>query len=146
VSDDFLRQRLAAHLDGQGLMRMYGAELGDVGPGRAELSVPYREELTQQYGLFHGAVIGTLLDNACTGAAGTLAPDGTAVITVEYKVNFLSPARGKRLLARARVVKAGRTLTVATGEAFSVGADGAEDLVAISQSTVMRIAGQPGLP
>jgi uncharacterized protein (TIGR00369 family) len=146
VSGDFIRERLAAHLDGQGLMHLYGAELGEVGPGRAELSVDYREELTQQYGLFHGAVIGTLLDNACTGAAGTLVPDGAAVITVEYKVSFLSPARGPRLVARAKVVKASRTLTVATGEAFTVDPEGSETLVATSQSTVMRIAIQPGLP
>lgn len=140
------RERVAQSFYDQRIMRMFGAELGEIGPGTMEVRLPFREELTQQHGRLHGGIIGVLLDNACSGAAFTLFPAGTAILCAEYKVNFLAAAKGDELIARARVVKPGRTLTVALGEAYVRNGHDDPKLVAVSQSTLMCVATDGSVP
>ncbi len=104
----------------QGLMRLLGAEVVEVGPGLCVIEVPFSDELTQQERYFHGAVTGAIADNAGGYAALTLAPPGREVLTVEYKVNFLAPAWGEKLVARGEVVSAGRRLFVCKAEVEAI--------------------------
>ena len=117
--DDAL-ERVLASFRRQGLMRLLGAEVVEAGEGRCVIEVPFHEDLTQQESYFHGAVIGAVADNAGGYAALTLAPPGREVLTVEYKVNFLAPARGEKLVARGEVVSAGRRLFVCRAEVSAV--------------------------
>ena len=102
-------------------MRILGARLATVDPGRTTIELPFRADLCQQDGLLHAGVIASLLDSACGYAAMTLMPHGVEVLSVEFKVSFLSPARGSRFLARGRVVRAGRTITTCAGDLYAVG-------------------------
>lgn len=104
--------RVRASFAAQGAMTHLGAELAEVGPGRCVIALPFRPELTQQDGFFHGGVVTTIADTAAGFAALTLMPPGARVLSVELKVNFLAPARGERLLAVGRVERAGRTISV----------------------------------
>ena len=91
---------------------MLGAELIEAADGRAAIEVPYREDLTQQHGYFHGGVVTAIADTACGYAAYTTMPLDSSVLTVEFKINLMNPAAGDRLRAEARVNKSGRTLVV----------------------------------
>ncbi len=122
-------------------MRNWGAQLGEVKAGATEIRVPYREDLTQQHGYFHGGVSATIADTACGYAAYTLAAADATVLTAEFKINMLAPARGEELIARARVVRSGKTLTVCTADVFgSVG--GSETHCATMVATIMSLAGK----
>lgn len=103
VRDSFNRQGLMAHL---------GAEIAGIRAGLVTLSLPFRPELTQQHGYFHAGGSSAIADTAGGYAAYTLFPEGSAVLTVEFKLNLINPARGERLEAVGRVIKPGRTLTV----------------------------------
>jgi uncharacterized protein (TIGR00369 family) len=122
----------------QGLMRLYGAQLTRVEPGAVEIEVPFRSDLTQQQGFFHGGVTTAIVDTACGYSALTLMPEGCEVLSVEFKINLFAPARGDRLVARAHVVRSGRTITVCQGDAYAVTADG-ETHCATMTATMMRI-------
>jgi uncharacterized protein (TIGR00369 family) len=117
-------ERVRASFRRQGLMRLLDARVVEAGEGRCVIEVPFRDELTQQERYFHGGVIGAIADNAGGYAALTLAPPDREVLTVEYKVNFLAPARGERLVARGEVLSAGRRLFVCQAEVEAV--DGGE--------------------
>ena len=111
-------------------MTTIGATLTRVEAGEVVIEVPHREDLTQQHGFLHAGVIASIADSACGYAAFTLMPEDHAVLSVEFKQNLLAPAKGERFRATARVVKAGRTLTVCTAEVVAV--TGAEEtLVAV---------------
>jgi uncharacterized protein (TIGR00369 family) len=136
--------RVRASFARQRIMETIGAELTLVAPGRVELTLPFRFDLTQQHGYVHAGIVATLLDSACGYAAFSLMPADVAVLTVEYKINLLRPAQGDRLIARAHVVKAGKTLTVCGGDAFAQ--TGAEEiLVASMMGTLMAIPERDGL-
>jgi uncharacterized protein (TIGR00369 family) len=122
----------------QGLMQALGIALVEVGPGRTTLEAVADLRLTQQQGYFHGALIGAMLDCAGGYAAHSLMPRGAEVLTTEYKINFLAAARGERLIARGRVIKPGRKLTVTTAEAFCR-RDGAEHLCAVLLQTLIQV-------
>lgn len=122
--------------EAQGLFRHLGAQVGAIAPGRLEMSLDYRPELSQQNGFFHGGAIGFLVDNATAGAAGTVIGPGNAILTAEYKVNMLAPATRGRLIARAEVVKAGRTLITIEARVFVQPSEGPEKLVAIGLATM----------
>ena len=122
----------------QGVMALLGAELARVEPGECEIRLPYRPELSQQHGYFHGGIIGTIADSAGGYAAFTLMPADASVLTVEYKVNLLAPGAGELLIARGRVVKPGRTLIVAAVDAMAVKA-GRETLCATLLQTLMTM-------
>jgi uncharacterized protein (TIGR00369 family) len=129
---------VAASLATQGLMHALGIELLEDTPGACVLGATADPRLTQQQGYFHGALIGAMLDCASGYAAYSLMPPNSEVLTTEYKVNFIAAAEGDRLLARGRVIKPGRTLTVAMAEAFCQ-RDGAESACAIMLSSLIRI-------
>ncbi len=126
-------------------MHLIGAELADVQAGAVEIHLPHRAEVTQQHGYFHGGVIGTIADNACGYAAYTLAPADHSVLTVEYKLNLMSPGTGERLVARGTVLRPGRTLVVTRADVFSV-RDGTEKLAATALATMMLMAGMDDGP
>ena len=120
-------------------MKTLGAELTRVAPGVVDITLPFREDLTQQHGYLHAGVVTTVLDSACGYAALSLMASGTAVLAVELKVNFVAPAVGDKIVARGRVVKSGRTITVCSGEAHAT-SEGSDKLVASMLSTVMAVA------
>ncbi len=104
----FARQGAVAHL---------GIQLVSIGEAEIVLDLPFRPELSQHHGFFHGGIVSTLLDTACGYAALSVAPPGTSVLSVEFKINFLAPARGALMRGVGRVVRAGRTISVSQGEA-----------------------------
>ena len=125
IRESFARQKA---------MTLLGASLSAVSAGKAEVSLPYRDDLTQQKGFVHGGIIGMIADTACGYAAYSLMPASASLVTVEYKINILAPARGA-LVARGEVVKAGRTLTVARAEVYAE--DGKH--IATMQQTLMML-------
>jgi uncharacterized protein (TIGR00369 family) len=125
------------------LMQTLGARLVSVAPGEVEIELPFREDLTQQHGFVAAAALTAIVDVACGYAAMTLMPDGASVLTIEYKVNFLSPARGQRMLARGRVVRPGHTVTVCSGDVVAL-TDGAEKPVATMLATMATVHPRSG--
>jgi len=125
VRDSFARQKA---------MSLIGASLTAVEAGASEIRLPFRADLTQQKGFVHGGIIGMIADSAAGYAAYSLMPRSASLVTVEYKMNILAPARGS-LVARGKVIKAGRTLTVARAEVYAE--DGTH--VASMQQTLMML-------
>jgi len=121
----------------QPIMNLIGAQLGLVEPGIVEISLPYRADLTQQNGYLHAGVVTTIADSACGYAAFTLMPEGSGVLSVEFKVNLLRPAQGESFIARAEVIKGGRTLSVVRADVFAVDKNQERTLVATMQGTMM---------
>ena len=142
--DPDFEARVRASFARQAAMATIGAEIAHLAPGEVDLRMPYRAELTQQHGFVHAGIIGTLADSACGYAAYTLMPADAAVLSVEYKLNLLAPAAGDAFVARGRVKKAGRTLSVATADVFAL-RGGEERLVATMQGTLMTVLDRPGL-
>jgi len=135
------KERVRESFARQGLMKHLGAELTELSPGAAELRVLFREELTQQHGYFHAGVSGSLADVACGYAAYTLMPEGSSVLTVEYKINLMAPARGEELIARARVMRSGRTLKICGADVYV--RNGAEEThCATMLATIMCLEGK----
>jgi uncharacterized protein (TIGR00369 family) len=129
VRESFGRQRA---------MGLLGASLTRVEPGAVDIAMPYREDLTQQNGFVHAGVVTAIADSACGYAAYTLMPAGSDVLSVEFKVNLLSPAAGESFLAEARVVRSGRTLTVVHCEVFALRGE-ARKLIALMVATMIRV-------
>ncbi|MBP2656060.1 MAG: hypothetical protein H6Q73_3629 [Firmicutes bacterium] len=128
----------------QSVMNLIGAKLHKVLPGKVEIIIPFRDNLTQQHGFLHAGVITTIVDSACGYAAFSLMPTGASVLTIEFKVNLLAPAKGERFLARGMVVKPGRTITVCSGEVFALGSEEPK-LVATMTATMMALQDRPGV-
>lgn len=126
----------------QNLMTTIGATLERVEPGRVEIRLPFRSDLTQQHGLLHAGVVTSAMDSACGYAALSLMPEGVGVLTVEFKTNLMAPARGEELIARGHVIRSGRTITVCQAEAVMVAA-GEETPVAAMLATIMTIRERP---
>jgi uncharacterized protein (TIGR00369 family) len=125
VPDPGFEQRVSESFARLALMSTIGARLVKVAAGAVDIDMPVREDLTQQHGYVAAAIVTALVDTACGYAAMSLMPPGAGVVTVEYKVNFIAPARGERLLARGHVVRAGRRLTVCAGEVYALTSGGA---------------------
>ena len=121
----------------QTIMGLIGGELTRVEPGIIEISLTYRSDLTQQHGYVHAGIITTIADSACGYAAYTLMPPGSDVLAVEFKVNLLRPAKGETFVARAEVIKSGRTLTVVRADVHALSSGDKRELVAIMQGTMM---------
>lgn len=122
----------------QAYMATIGAEILRVAPGEVDLGLAFRADLTQQHGYLHAGVVTALVDSACGFAAFTLMPAGSGVVSVEFKVNLLAPAVGERMIARGRVLRPGRTLTVCSGEVVAV--TGAEEKTVLAMlATMMRL-------
>src|SRR5688500_2714312 len=129
VRNSFNRQRLMATI---------GASIAEVRPGHVALRMPFRADLTQQHGFLHAGTIAALADSACGYAALTLMPLDAAVLSVEFKVNMLAPAKGDAIVARADVIRAGRTIMVCRADVVALlGAE--EKLVAAMQGTMMVV-------
>jgi uncharacterized protein (TIGR00369 family) len=136
-----IQARIRASFERQSLMRHLGARIGHVGPGCVRIVLPSRPELTQQHGYVHAGATSAIADSAGGYAAFTLFPEDTAVLTVEYKINFLAPAVGDHIEAVGTVLKSGRTLTVCQLEVFAV--DGpTRSLVAAGQQTLICVQGR----
>jgi uncharacterized protein (TIGR00369 family) len=132
VRDSFGRQPFMEHL---------GARLTALAPGFCEITVDYRKALTQQHGFIHGGVLASIADSAAGYAAFSLMPADASILTVEYKLNLLRPGQGEAIIARARVLKPGRTLTVVQADVFARRAGG-EDQVVSSLQTLMCLMGK----
>jgi len=130
-------------LSRQPFSRLLGAELVALEPGRCELAVKLSAELKQQDGFAHGGVVSYLADNALTYAGGTAMK--VPVVTSEYKINYVRPAIGERLVARARATHVSRSQAVCQCEVYAIGA-GSEKLCAIAQGTIVRIGESPRSP
>jgi len=125
----------------QGAMHTLGATLEQVEPGRVVIAMAHRTELTQQNGFIHAGMLATALDSACGYAAATLMAADTGVLTIEFKINLLAPARGPLLRLEGVVTKSGRTISVVDGKAFQLDAAGLHpQLVATMTATVMAVA------
>ena len=122
----------------QGYMAALGAEVVHVAPGEVDIALPFSERLTQQDGYLHAGVVAGATDSACGYAALTTMDAGAEVLTVEFKINLLAPAAGERLVARGRVLRSGRTLTVCRGDAVAI-TDGRETHVATLTATLIAI-------
>jgi uncharacterized protein (TIGR00369 family) len=142
VDDDYER-RTRASFARQPAMATIGIAIEEVAPGQVVLSMPYRADLTQQHGFQHAGIVATGLDTACGYAAFTLMPADAGVLTIEFKVNLLAPARGPLLTFEGTVTKPGRTISVVDGRAWESAAEGAErKLVATMTATLMTITGR----
>lgn len=122
----------------QGALQALDAKITKIGPGTCEILIPKSEAATQHHGTFHGGVFGTMADTVGGFAAYSVLMPNRDAVAVEYKVNMLAPGNGDALIGRAKVVKAGRSLAVTTGEIFSR-KDGEEKLCAIFQQTLFVI-------
>jgi uncharacterized protein (TIGR00369 family) len=125
-----------ANFTQQRVMHLLGATLTRVEPGITEITLPYREDLTQQNGFIHAGIITTVADSACGYAAYTLMPAGSGVLSVEFKVNLLRPAAGESFAARARVLKPGKSLTVVQCSVYAQ-LTGSEKIVAAMLATMI---------
>ncbi len=139
-----IEDRIQSSFAKQTVMNLIGARLTKALPGDVEIILPFRHDLTQQHGFLHAGIITTIVDSACGYAALGLMPAGASVLTVEFKVNLLAPAKGERFLARGSVVKSGRTITVCAGEVFALGSDQPQ-LIATMSATMMMLQGRPGI-
>lgn len=137
-SDPGFETRVRDSFSRQGIMKTIGARLLAVTPGEVRIELPWSEAVTQQHGFVHAGILSTIADNACGYAAYTLMPANSEVLGVENKINFLAPAKGERFVSIGRVIKAGRTLAVCSGEVWAC--DGSrETLVAVMQTTMMAL-------
>ena len=143
-SADDSQERIRSSFARQGLMRTLGATLDSIAPGAVEISLRPDPAISQQHGFVHAGAVTAIADSAAGYASLSLMPPGTGVLSTEYKINLLAPAMGERIVARGRVVKAGRTLTVAQSEVFAVTA-GEEKLIALLTATMMSVVGRDGI-
>lgn len=142
--DPDFAQRVRASFARQGAMHTIGATLSSVTPGEVTIELPWAQALTQQHGFLHAGIVATALDSACGYSASSLMPAEAAVLTIEYKINLMAPANGRRFRMVGEVVKPGRTITVTEGRAYAI--DGSQEkLIATMSATMMTVMGRDGL-
>ena len=144
-TDPGFEARVRASFGRQAAMKLIGAVLTRVEPGIATVELPYRAELGQQHGFFHGGMVAMIGDNAAGYAAYSLFPADSSVLTVEFKLNLIAPADGERLVATGRVKKPGRTLTVCEFEVVAH-KGGSATVCAVGLETLICLAGRPDAP
>ena len=137
-SDPDYASRVRASFDQQKLMATLGATLDEVRPGAVTIRLAFRDDLTQQHGFMHAGAIASVADSACGYAALSLMPVGADVLSIEFKINMLSPAKGDAIVARGVVIRAGKTIMVCRADVFSVAGE-EEKLVAAMQGTMMVV-------
>jgi uncharacterized protein (TIGR00369 family) len=142
--DPAFEARVRASFARQRLMHTLGVQLVRVAAGECDMEMPFSADFTQQHGFLHAGTLTSVVDSACGYAALSLMAPGAAVMSVEFKVNLLAPAAGEVLLARARVVRSGRTLTIVAGDGF-MRARGEERHVFTMLATMMAIEGRAGI-
>lgn len=143
VDPDFVA-RVRASFARQAAMSLIGAELVDVEPGRIVMTLAHSERVTQQHGFVHAGILATALDSACGYAAATLMPVDAGVLSIEFKINLLAPARGPLLHIEGLVSKAGRTVSVTDGRAWQPHPQRPDEsqLVATMTATMMTVTGR----
>ena len=139
--DSLYRQRVEDSFALQGVMQTLGARLEKLEPGAVDIGLAWDRSLTQQHGFLHAGVVSTALDSACGYAAFSLMPEDAAVLTIEFKINLLAPAKGERFRMKGRVLKPGRTITVCEGRAYAL-QDQKETLIATMNCTLMTVMGR----
>jgi uncharacterized protein (TIGR00369 family) len=137
-------ERIRLSFSKQGLMTTLGATLGGISPGAVEIILRPSPAISQQHGFVHAGAVSAIADSAGGYAALSLMPAGRGVLTTEFKINLIAPAAGERIIARGRVVKPGRTLTVVQTEVFAE-SQGQEKLIALLTATMMSIEGREGI-
>jgi len=125
----------------QGAMKLIGAAISEVAPGYCAIAVAPRSELSQQHGYVHAGIVSAIVDSAGGYAGFTLFPEDASVLTVEFKLNLVAPAKGERIVAEGFVVKPGRTLAITRGEVYAE-EGGKRTMVAIMQQTLMVMRGR----
>jgi uncharacterized protein (TIGR00369 family) len=125
-------------------MTAIGASIGPISPGSVEIALRPSAVTSQQHGFVHGGIVSAIADTAAGYSALSIMPPGTGVLTVEFKINFVSPAVGDRIIARARVLKPGRILVLTQAEVFAETA-GAEKLIAVLVGTMMAVQDRKGV-
>ncbi|WP_279214401.1 PaaI family thioesterase [Delftia acidovorans] len=140
ANSDFAR-RVRDSFARQGAMHTLGAELSLLEPGAVDVCLAWAPGLTQQHGFLHAGMVSTALDSACGYAGLTLMPADAAVLTIEFKINLLAPAKGQRFRMEGRVIKPGRTIIVTEGRAYAID-EGREKLVATMGCTLMCVQGR----
>jgi uncharacterized protein (TIGR00369 family) len=141
-ADNFLgldfEVRIRTSFNRQQVMQLINARLEKIQPGEVHIQIPYDPKLTQQHGYLHAGIITTVLDSACGYAAYSLMPPDTSVLSVEFKMNFLHPAKGAYFVGFGKVVKSGRTLTICSGEMHAFN-QGESHQVALMQATMIAV-------
>jgi uncharacterized protein (TIGR00369 family) len=132
VRDSFEKQRL---------MTTIGAQLTDVQPGVVTIRLPFRDDLTQQHGFLHAGTIASVADSACGYAALSLMAADAGVLSIEFKINMLAPAKGDAIIARGAVIRSGKTIMVCRADVHAVTGN-EEKLVAAMQGTMMVVEGR----
>jgi uncharacterized protein (TIGR00369 family) len=140
-ADPNFEARVRASFQRQAFMATLGANIVAVLPGQVTIELPFRPDLTQQHGFLHAGAVTSVIDSACGYAALTLMDPSAAVLSIEFKVNLLTPATGALFRATGKVIRAGRTLTVCTGELESAG--DRPTLIAVMQATMMTVRDRP---
>ena len=141
ISDPHFAERVRASFARQDAMALIRAGMPVIEHGHTEIHLPHWPGVEQQHGFVHGGVVGMIADSAAGYAAMTMVPAAASVLTVEYKMNLMAPADGDHLVARGRVISAGRTLIVTQGEVFAV-KDCRETQCALMQQTIMVMHGK----
>jgi uncharacterized protein (TIGR00369 family) len=142
VRDPNYVERVKDAFSRQGFLRHVDARIEEIAPGRCTLAADFRSELAQQNGFFHGGLLGTIADAAGAGAAATLIEAQQWLLTAEYKINFLNPAKARRLKAVGEVARAGRVLSVSQVHLYGVDEAGEEQLCALATVTLMTLEGE----
>ena len=141
AKDPAFAERVRTSFDRQRFMGTLGARLERVAPGEVDIELPVRDALSQQHGFVHAGALASVLDSAAGYAAFTLMPPGAAVLSIEFKINMLEPARGITIMAHGRVVRAGRTISVCRADAVALDKD-RETIVATLTGTMMCVEGR----
>ncbi len=144
IDSEDVHERIRQSFARQGAMETLGAELTRISQGVVEIELPFDMKLTQQHGILHAGVISAALDSACSYAAYTVIAPDASLLTIEFKVNLMSPGRGDRFLFRGEITKPGSTIIVADGRGYAVG-DGPAKLIASMTSTLMVVRGREGI-
>lgn len=144
-ADEAFEARVRTSFARQGAMATIGARLESVAPGRVVIALPHSTHIGQQHGFVHAGMLAAAMDSACGYAASTLMPADAGVLTIEFKINLLAPARGPLLRCEGVVAKAGRTISVVDGRCWQDGADGQPMLVASMTATMMTVLGREGV-
>lgn len=142
--DPNFESRVRTGFAAQKLMRTLGATLVSVTPGEVHIELPFSDALTQGNGFHHAGVTTAIVDSACGYAAYSLMPADSGVLTVEFKVNLVNPAKGERFVAVGKVIKPGRTLSICSGKVTAYD-KGQTKLVAMMQATMMQVSRQDSI-
>lgn len=131
-----IKEKIQQSFKNQGLMKTLNAQLDEVENGRVKITCAFSEALTQQHGFFHAGVLTSIVDSACGYAALTIMPENAEVLTVEFKINFIKPAKTDKLIAIGTVLNPGKTLTICEGYVYD---SNEENLIAKMQATMISV-------